>query len=122
MTSESLSLEDLMGHETNPTDVRGGSADPEYFKFTFHRDDIGIVEHEGFVAEVTPVATSEDRNVRTTEDDGWRFFADIRTKKDRMGSKVTTLLENNDGEIQDVLLNTDNGLEVLRPVTINSLE
>jgi len=111
-----------MGHETNPVDVRGGSADPEYFKFTFDRDDMEIVEHEGFVAEVTPVATSDDRHVRATEDDGWRFFADIRTKKSRTGSKVTTLLEDTEGEIQDVLLNTDSGLEVLRTVTINSLE
>ncbi|WP_435317637.1 hypothetical protein [Haloarchaeobius sp. TZWSO28] len=121
MPTESLSLEDLMGHETDPIDVRDLTADPENFKFTFHRDDIGIVEHEGYPVEVTPVATSDDRQVRASEDDGWRFFAEIRTADARMGSNVTTLLEDNDGNIQDVLIDSD-GIEALREVTISPIE
>jgi hypothetical protein len=111
-----------MGHETDPVHVRDGTADPEYFKFTFYRDDIGVVEHEGYPVEVTPVATSDDRKVRASEDDGWRFFAEIRTRDDRFGSKVTTLLEDNDGEIQDILLESGESIETLRAVTIDSIE
>lgn len=122
MPSESLSLEDLVGHETDPVDVRDGSADPEYFNFTIYRDDMEPVEHEGYVAKITPVATSDDPVVRAGDDDGWRFFAEIRTRDARMGSNVTTLLENDDGEIQDVLLDSSDGIDALREVTIHPIE
>lgn len=121
MSTESFSLEDLIGHETDPADVRMGT-EPEYFKFVFFRDDIGVVEHESYAAEVTPVGTADIRMVRELESDGWRFFAEIHTKNDRFGSGVTFLLEDEDGEIRDVLLETGAGVEFLHPVTIEPVE
>lgn len=120
MPSSTLSLGDLEEHTTNPAEVRAGTAEPTYFQFVFHRDDIGIVEHEGYVEEVSPVNVADFREVRALEDEGWRYFATVHVRESTW-SNIRFLFENNEGEIYDALVETGKGAEMLHPVTVTEL-
>jgi hypothetical protein len=117
MPSSILSLGDLEEYTTNPTEVRAGTAEPTYLQFVFHRDDIGIVEHEGYVEEVSPVDMADFQEVRTLEDEGWRYFATVHVR-DSTWNDVRFLFESDEGEIYDAIVETGEGAEMLHPVTV----
>lgn len=117
MPSSTLTLGDLEEYTTSPAEVSTRIAEPTYFRFIFHRDDIGNVEHEGYVEEVSPINVSDFREIRVLEDEGWRYFSTVHVR-DSTWSNVRFLFENNEGEIYDAIVETGRGAEMLHPVTI----
>jgi hypothetical protein len=120
MPSNTLTLGDLEEYTANPAEVRAGTVEPTYFRFKFHRDDIGTVEHEGYAEEVAPVNTADLREVRTLEDEEWRYFATVHVREST-GSDVRFLFENEEGEMYDGIVETGEGVEMLHPVTVIEL-
>ena len=121
MPYSSLSLGDLEEYTPDPETVSTGTTELTHFLFVFHRDDIGDVEHEGYVEEVSPISTAEFRTVRALENDNWRYFATVNVQ-DSTWSNIKFLFENQEGEIYDALVERDIGVEILHPVTVNELD
>lgn len=86
MSSSTLAWGNLEKYTTNSTEVSTGTAEPTYFQFVFHRNDIDTVGHEGYV-------------------DGRRYFSTVHVR-DSTSSNVRYLFENNESEIYDAIVET----------------
>jgi hypothetical protein len=120
MSSDSLSLADLEGCTTDSAEEMAGE-EPTYFRFVFYRDDTDLVEKEGYAEAVSPVHVADSQKIRALEDEGWRYFATVHTP-DTTWSEVRFLFEHVDGEIHEGLIENEETVEMLHPVTIAPID
>lgn len=120
MSSDSLSLADLEGYTTDSASEVAGET-PASFRFVFYRDDTDPEEQEGYVKEVTPVNVADPQKVRALEDKGWRYFATVHTPETTW-SEVRFLFENEEGEIYEGLIENEETVEMIHPVTISQID